>query len=577
MYKPKKYVRLDLLPRMPRLPDIRNLLNEAKKARACTVELPWRSENLGLRFSLTVRVEVGGGEPIWTLYEGEGSKSRVMWSTGFNEVELLYDVLTLSLPTEGPNIFAPYQDKPAEASSARGDQVSDSQISYARSYEKTGGDAAPSDFYKPIESSNAALNAEYANFLMTEEPVAVPASKAPTEEIEKPRSTAPMTADMPLPDLDAVQGQAQAKQDVQTPANAAAPVAPNAPAAAPVPPGYPQPPYPYPPQPGYAYPAGYPYAQPLPPNYNYPPGYAPGPGYPAGYPYGPTPYPYQQMPPGYPQQPASADTLSAASTVPLSPGAAPGYPGLNAPDPYASHVVAPHPDLVKKRPNVMLGSFLVDAGLVPKATIDAALQVQTLVSQGTLSAMKAAEAVRRAHIRGGSVEPEPQDHNVKNDMAVRVKPQIGQVLVMAGIISAAQLKTALSLQDVLRSGNMAMEEAVRTLAQTLNTKEEIKPGASDEDPEEIKQSLALLKKSGLLNDQDLDLALKKRADKGGLVSKILVASGALDKITLEAAVTCQRHLTSGKLKMEQVVPALHYCQRMRVSFEDAASELGLTV
>jgi len=241
-------------------------------------------------------------------------------------------------------------------------------------------------------------------------------------------------------------------------------------------------------------------------------------------------------------------------------------------------VVAPHPDLVKKRPNVMLGSFLVDAGLVPKATIDAALQVQILVSQGTLSAMKAAEAVRRAHIRGGSVEPEPQDHNVKpNEMAVRVKPQIGQVLVMAGIISAAQLKTALGLQDVLRSGNMAMEEAVRTLAQTLNTKEEIKPGASDEEAEEVKQALALLKKSGLLNEQDLDLALKKRADKGGQVSKILVASGNLDKITLDAAVACQRHLTSGKLKMEQIVPALHYCQRMRVSFEDAASELGLTV
>ena len=184
MYKPKKYVRLDLLPRMPRLPDIRNLLNEAKKARACTVELPWRSENLGLRFSLTVRVEVGGGEPIWTLYEGEGSKSRVMWSTGFNEVELLYDVLTLSLPTDGPNIFAPFQDKPAEAAPSRGEPVSDSQISYARSYEKTGGDAAPSDFYKPTDSANAALNAEYANFLMTEEPVVVKASKAPTEEFE---------------------------------------------------------------------------------------------------------------------------------------------------------------------------------------------------------------------------------------------------------------------------------------------------------------------------------------------------------------------------------------------------------
>ena len=59
---------------------------------------------------MTVRVEVGGSEPIWTLYEGEGNRSRVMWSTGFADVELLYDVLTLSLPSDGPNIFAPPEE-----------------------------------------------------------------------------------------------------------------------------------------------------------------------------------------------------------------------------------------------------------------------------------------------------------------------------------------------------------------------------------------------------------------------------------------------------------------------------------
>src|SRR5471030_790860 len=117
MYRPKKYIRLNQLPRMPRLADVKNLHEEGKKARSCTVELPWRTEKLGMTFSLTVRVEVGGSEPIWTLYEGEGNRSRVMWSTGFADVDLLYDVLTLSLPADGPNIFAPQAEpaKPAQA------------------------------------------------------------------------------------------------------------------------------------------------------------------------------------------------------------------------------------------------------------------------------------------------------------------------------------------------------------------------------------------------------------------------------------------------------------------------------
>lgn len=107
MYRPKKYQRLEPLARTPKLSDVRRLLEAGTKARSCTVEQPWRSEKMKMPFSLTVRVEVGGSEPIWTLYEGEGSNSRVMWSTAFNDVDLLYDVLTLSLPSDGPNIFDP--------------------------------------------------------------------------------------------------------------------------------------------------------------------------------------------------------------------------------------------------------------------------------------------------------------------------------------------------------------------------------------------------------------------------------------------------------------------------------------
>lgn len=561
MYKPKKYVRLDKLQRAPRLPDIRRLLDEAKKLRSCTVELPWRTENLGLQFSLTVRSEVGGGEPIWTLYEGEGTTSRVMWSTGFDDVELLYDVLTLSLPTDGPNIFAPVEEaKPDERMQTQGGvlnrgadgnnqgqgQSQSYEFEFDRSYDPSAGSSYENALMKPSDNEVAAKpkKEKFPSHLMTEDDYESTQKSVP---VEKPAEPEPQPAPAPAPNP-----------------NTSGSPAPNAP-----PPGVTdtgqyqqipgQPPnYPYP-APGYpgqpAYPP-YPYQQqqPYPQGYNYPPGYGPGPGYPAG-------YPYQQP---YPQQPVPEP----AHTVPLQPGAA-GYSN----DPYASHMVAQPPDLLKKRPNVMLGNLLVDAGLVPKATIDAGLQVQVLVSQGTLSAIKAAEAVRRAHMRGSAVEADNADLKVKpNEAVVRVKPQIGQVLVMAGIITAAQLKLALSLQDIVRTGSLSMEEAVAKLAA------EGKPhGSITEDPDIVKEALVLLKQSGLLTSEAVDMAKLAMTGSTKSVSKILVAGGQLDQITLDAAVDCQKYLNSRVLKMEQAVPVLHYCQRMRVPFKDAAQELGVAL
>src|SRR5581483_9843805 len=100
MFKPKKHVRLTALSQAPKVAEVRVLVDEAKKARGCTVELPWRNKLTGVPYSLTVRVEVAGGDPMWTLYEGEGDASRVVWSSPFDDVELLYDVLMLSIPAE---------------------------------------------------------------------------------------------------------------------------------------------------------------------------------------------------------------------------------------------------------------------------------------------------------------------------------------------------------------------------------------------------------------------------------------------------------------------------------------------
>lgn len=641
MYRPKKYVRLDPLSRTPRLADVRNLLDAASKSRSCTVEQPWRSENLKMPFSLTVRVELGGsGEPIWTLYEGDGSKSRVMWSTGFGDVELLYDVLTLSLPSDGPNIFdpnsrpsnfSPTTAAPSASSSSSSSLDSSSEQRPASFYEATdfsspandsfSSESSPAplpahlagdDFYKaePTFESSSANKSQTSEFMIEPTNVTISAGAA-TNSISSANSAGPAAANQT----------SEFSQPQQAPAQYPAGVNPQ---------NYPanfQQPYPqgghtqtgehtlpmgqqgYPPNYPQNYPGQYPQApgQNYPPNQGYPPNYpqgypgqypqAPGQGYPPGYPanYPPQGYPAnyqypnpagQNYPPGYPAnyavppQPVPGEGLNTASTVPVSygPGGVPLPIPHSAPgDPYGNLAMLPHPDLIKKRPVVMLGTFLVEAGLVPSSTIDAALQVQALVSQGTLSAMKAAEAVRRAHQRGGYVEPENIQSTATNEAIVRVKPQLGQVLVMAGIITATQLKAGLRLQEAMHAGAMNMQEAVETLHRELSVAGSPNQEAVVEkvDPEETRKIVALLKQAGMLSDADIEAATKADSKAGANVLKVLLASSKLDQLTIDAATSCQRFIDGGHLRPDQAFMALHYCQRMRVSFEDAATELAL--
>ncbi len=685
MYRPKKYVRLEPLSRTPRLADIRNLLEEGRKSRSCTIEQPWKSEKMKLAFSLTVRVELGStSEPIWTLYEGEGNKSRVMWSTGFGDVELLYDVLTLSLPSDGPNIFDPnsrpsnYAPTGSTTSSRSGQLFNQAEEAVAESQSFSANSSStsmpalsnnagerPASFYESgVHAANASdastASGSYpphlveSEFFIADQPTAFDKQQReskmrtsefmiePTNvsiEVGQARTESQMTPpahpdiasqflsqEIAIPtqyfEQQAAQQQASS-QSAQAYPPGGQPLPPGLPSQTgqhPVsqpPPGYAYPPgYNYPPVPGQPYPPQPPYPVPVPPGYVYPPGYPPANYPPANYPPG---YGY---PPGYPYP-------APASTVPLNYG--PG--GVTPPDPYANNLMMPNPELMNKRPMVMLGTFLVEAGLVPKTTIDAALQVQTLVSQGTLSAMKAAEAVRRAHQRGGFVEPENIQSTVPpNDSVVRVKPQLGQVLVMAGIISAAQLKAGLRMQDAMRTGALTMEQAVTTLHNELGN--EAKPKVSEPneadniqarsqtrsqtgsgqsasqstsqsksqatsqsisqtmsqaisqtnsvpaeveepDSEEVKKALTLLTQVGLLTETDLEAASRVRTTRGGELTRILMAAGKLDKLTIEAATACQRYIDGGQLRADQAIMALLYCQRMRVPFEEATSELNL--
>jgi hypothetical protein len=623
MFKRKKYIRLDQIPAAPKSAELKRLLFESKRAPGCTVELPWRSAKTGLRYSITVCYELGGHEPIWSLYQGEGAQSRMIWTQTFKDPELLSDVINLSLPAEAAldNLeekmrsndrgrdYNPNLDRSEHTYSSSSDQVEllslppDTTLPQKpnsetfHSYLMTEADMAGthSSLSEPTnEFSTEALKLEepvpasFASPGASEYPAASGAFPIGQDPLLQGQQQQPLQGQQQQP----LQGQQQQPlQGQQQPAQGQQPAQYQAQG-----PGYGAP------NPQYLAPGQYPGPDGnyYPPNYNpaYPPqdpsayqGYPPGypgnypPGYPGGYPQGFAPQQYPPVdpaayaqgypPPGYPQYPPGY-VLPPGYPPPPGYPVPPGYPQQSYPQAQQGSMMVPRvaadSDLITKRPNVLLGDFLVETGLIPQPTLDAALQLQEMVRNGALSTTQAAEAVRRAHNRGGEVEQFTPSAPPADSTGAKVNaPPLGEILVEAGLIRLNILKAALNLQEVVRTGALSKEEAVEAFIQEHFGKAG-KQGTGESSHDQ--NILELVIKAKLIQRSDLDAAIAVKKKHGGDVSKILEAAGKVDKITYEAAGKCQTLLEEKRIKIEQAIIALHYCQRSRVSFDDAIVELG---
>lgn len=543
MYKPKKHIRLSSLFQAPKLGDIRTLFSEGTKAKGCTVELPWVNKRTGVNYSLTVRAEISGGQPMWTLYEGEGAKSRVVWSSPFEDVDLLYDVLTLSIPEEALPLGTretakPDPEKIKEAEEARSSlQDANAQLLTPKQ---------PASFYE----EGLLKEEELETYKRAE------MKRAQEEEKERKREEL-LAKERAAREKEEKEKEKQPEQAPQAP-----PPQPGAP--------YGVPPYPPP----------YPYYQGYPPGY-VPPPYPYYPGYPPGY----YPYPGQGQIPPVPPVPQSPP-LYPAGTVGMGTGQFP-IPGQYETTGQLP-AFEPQPQAKKIELGLKLGQFLVEAGLVPQPTVDAALQLQDLVRSGKLPTQKAAEAVRRAHIRGGEVDPAlTASRDVQTYSLQGNAPPLGQILVEAAILRGPVLRSVLQLQQKVRAGNITQEEAFDILYKEVfgvgKEKEDTDKAKGTEkkaikefefSTKEIEDALILLKVAGLLSDFDIESARKVALKHNSNVLKILKTSGKLDEFTLDASVKLAKMVDANKFKPDQAVIALHFCQRSRVSLEDALKELG---
>jgi hypothetical protein len=348
----------------------------------------------------------------------------------------------------------------------------------------------------------------------------IPDSLKPVPEAAKPASgsapTAPQTANFVHPSQ-------------QQSAQPQAPVPPPAPQA-----GYPQP---MPAQPGYGQPnMGYPppppqgYGQPLPSPQSYPPPGQPNMGYPPpGYAPMPNQAPYPTPDWAYPQPYAQG-----VPAAPVAPTTAPSPQPAQQNSSANTNIASTMPfdfGLTQKRPNILLGTLLVEAGLITEPSLEAALKLQEMVREEKMAPDRAGEALKHLHALGSSID---------------------QYLSPMEFDKTKSSQTAANVQAELQQG-----------------------ASNSPDPKkDMNAAFDLLIKAGILKEDDIKTAFAVRSKHGGDVIQILESAGKTPKATFEAALICQAMIRKGFLKIEQCIIALNYCFRSRIGFDEAFEELG---
>ena len=227
--------------------------------------------------------------------------------------------------------------------------------------------------------------------------------------------------------------------------------------------------------------------------------------------------------------------------------------------------------------------ILMDAGELPRATLEAAVNVQKMIKEGKVTLAQAADLLQKAHTNDGKIDlsrvsPQGTIHSFVVDTPLEA------VLVEAGLISNAVWRTLLQLQAAIRNQEMSKEDAVEEFKKrhpraTEAARQKAAVAASEERARKAEMAapasaVELLKQAGIVTEQDLEQARSLDKDQGAKLEKHLVTMGKIDTKMVLAAYQCMTLLTQKRLKVEQAIIALNFCQRSRVDFADAMKDLG---
>ncbi|HEY9788571.1 MAG TPA: hypothetical protein V6D17_24490 [Candidatus Obscuribacterales bacterium] len=254
-----------------------------------------------------------------------------------------------------------------------------------------------------------------------------------------------------------------------------------------------------------------------------------------------------------------------------------------------------------------LGRILLLTGIVADSLLSAALNAQVLVRDKKLTREQAIAGLRAARDRQISLEQSLAEHGLNLPMAPTVR--LGELLVMAGLVPEANLMDcvelglikeqpigqiflsqgliteqiladALEVQRAVSQGQLDIAQCGQFLAHVVaqgGSVAELLPSsapAPQQQAVEVVPLYQLLQLAGRLTPQQIENAVKAGTRDAQIMGLMLRNTGAIDDFLLSVSLGCLDFMASGMLNVEQSLVAINHCLTHHVPLEDAFQQLG---
>jgi len=165
------------------------------------------------------------------------------------------------------------------------------------------------------------------------------------------------------------------------------------------------------------------------------------------------------------------------------------------------------------------------------------------------------------------------------EIALLRQKMVGEVLLDQGRIQKSTLTSAIEIQQLVQLGQLTPltggEALRRVYLRNITVAKAVAELGLLRTPAQERIRLGeLLKLAGMVTETEIQEALKLSTLNNALMGKILLISGFIDELTLQAGLRCQFLMREGIIREDQAIMALHYCARMRCTMDDAVRELG---
>jgi len=161
---------------------------------------------------------------------------------------------------------------------------------------------------------------------------------------------------------------------------------------------------------------------------------------------------------------------------------------------------------------------------------------------------------------------------------------IGEAFIEQGKLKPDILEAGLSLQQMIHENLITPSDAAKGLNRIFSgqtTLEEIVEELNASQAAVAKQQVEyerLLMLARVISPDDVSSAIKIGLKNSGFLARLLVMTGFMDDLAMQASLRCFEMLSEGVLNQDDAVVSLDYCLHYKrhspVSFEEALKELG---